>query len=224
MDEIGDRTSRTGPPGPGLVTTIPSAASPWAGFQLLLCVAFLAACALAIHRLGIVPFVLVAGFVSALIQLPLLAWRAGIAPLVWGIRCPTCRDRSLARVACITFGDRFYRCRSCGQRCKRSGHDAPWRDASGKRDDDMYKPTPAFGPARRREASRKALEFSGWMVALFLIPTVLGFLGGMKAAMLGAGLGFLAMSVASNRVEGKVLPTIPVLWDREVDFPPASDF
>jgi hypothetical protein len=223
MGENGDRSRRIDQPGSGLVTTPRSAAWPWEGFRLLLFLAFLAACALAAHKFGTVAFVLVAGFVAASIQLPVLACKAVIAPLIWGIRCPTCRDRSLVLVACISFGDRFYRCRSCGQRCKRSGHDSPWRDASDERDYDMYKPVPAFGPARRREASRKALEFSGWMIALLVVPMVVGLFVGIEGVMIGSLAGSLAMTFLSGRDGGKVLPTRPVMWDREVDLARAPD-
>ena len=70
-----------------LAATLAADLSPWAGVRLLLAAAFLAACALAIHRFGGVAFVLVAGFVSALIQLPLIAWKAVVA--TWQMPPPT---------------------------------------------------------------------------------------------------------------------------------------
>lgn len=115
-------------------------------FQLGLSLVVIAAVAslylAVVARTGVVGFVLAAGFVSALIYLPLTLWRGVISPLIRGIACPTCRERSLVLVACMTFGDRFYRCAACGQRCKRADAESPWRDASRKEDADMYKPHP----------------------------------------------------------------------------------
>lgn len=108
-------------------------------------------CCLIVHRLGVGIFLL-AGFLAAPIVLVRVLRNGVIVPFFFGVQCPTCREWGLVRVACISFGYRFYRCDHCGQRCKRMDWESPWVDSSGMEDDDMYKVVPFFGPARKRES------------------------------------------------------------------------
>ena len=185
---------------------------------LLPLLVFLGTCVLIHRQFGWLGLVLIAVLISATIQLPLSLWKGVIVPLVWGVRCPTCREWSLVRVASISFGDRFYRCASCGQRCKRTDHDSPWLDASGQIDDDMYKPIPYHGPHRKREATRNGLRILGVMlgwVALVLAAAAVGGLVGRVILGVGVGL-FCLMMVRRGPAKGN-LPIRPMLWDTEAD-------
>jgi hypothetical protein len=53
------------------------------------------------------------------------------------IRCPACGAWGLERVAIRSFGFRYFRCRTCETRCKRSLIGL-WYDASGKSDVAMF--------------------------------------------------------------------------------------
>jgi hypothetical protein len=166
-------------------------------------------------------FVFVVGSVSGMIVLPIAFYKGVLVPLVRGVQCPTCREWGLVRVALISFGYRFYRCDSCGQRCKRHDYESPWIDASGIADDDMYKPVPFFGPARKREASIAGLKVLGAISALFLLPGCGWLVGGEMGTRIGAALGwatvFIGVSSTSWTYGKKILPVQPVLWDRTID-------
>ena len=83
---------------------------------LFLLVAF-AFCSLA-QRFGLTVAVLATGFVCGLIRLPIRVYSALIRPLIRGNSCPTCQEKSLVRVAAVSFGYRYCECIRCGQRCK----------------------------------------------------------------------------------------------------------
>jgi hypothetical protein len=173
-------------------------------------------CALAARKYGGMALILVAGFVSAVIGLPIALYKGILVPLLRGVQCPTCREWGLVRAACISFGYRFYRCEYCGQRCKRLDYDSPWVDSSGKDDDDMYKPIPLFGPIRKLEATRCALLALATLAALFVFP-LLGFqIGGERGSYVGSVIG-VSIFLACQRDEKKAMRVAPVLWDRELD-------
>jgi hypothetical protein len=174
-------------------------------------------CALVVHMYGGLALILGAGFVTALITLPGVFYRGLLVPVLHGVQCPTCREWGLLRIACISFGYRFYRCEYCGQRCKRLSYESPWVDSSGTEDEDMYKPIPLFGPIRKREAARCVLLALATITALFLFP-LLGFLiGGERGGYVGSVIGVSIVLSASHRREKKIMRIPPVLWDREVD-------
>jgi len=155
-----------------------------------------------------------------MIQLPVAFYKGVLIPLIRGVQCPTCREWALVRVASISFGDRFYRCESCGQRCKRNDHESPWLDANASEDDDMYKPIPYFGPARKREALMRALKGLGVVVAALCCGAVGWLIGGENGASQGAFTSFLIGYLFfsnSQRTEKSILPPRPLLWDREID-------
>jgi hypothetical protein len=71
----------------------------------------------------------------------LLATRR-ILELVYGHSCPRCKKRGLERRAVLSFGERFFSCPACGQRCRRSLLGAyglyAWSDASGPEFDSLF--------------------------------------------------------------------------------------
>jgi hypothetical protein len=178
----------------------------------------IALCCGVIARFGFVAFVLGAGFLTASIQMPISFYKGVLIPLIRGIQCPSCGEWALVRVACISFGPRFYKCESCGQRCKRSDREAPWLDSSGKDDDDMYKPVPFYGPARRREVWIGGLQTLGMLVGFIGGPAIGYLIWDQKGAMIGAVIvSFLVIHFDSRADKGPILPTRPMLWDDDVD-------
>jgi hypothetical protein len=168
-------------------------------------------------RYGFLIVVLVGGFISAMITLPIAFYKGILEPLLRGVQCPCCREWSLVRVSCISFGYRFYRCDYCGQRCKRLDHESPWVDSSGMDDDDMYKPVPFFGPVRQREATFCALKALGTVAAIFLIPLIGWLLGGESVGYFGSVIAVVIVVASTQRDEKKIIPILPILWDREID-------
>jgi len=165
-------------------------------------------------RLGLfVVIVLFAGMVG----LPIALYKGVLEPLLCGVQCPSCREWGLIRVACISFGYRFYRCHRCGQRCKRIDYGSPWIDASSKEDADMYKLVPFYGPARKREAWICAWKALGSIAAVFLFPLLGWLIGGERGSSFGGVIGMVILLSSTQRNEKKILPIVPVLWDREID-------
>lgn len=79
------------------------------------------------------------GFISliaVLAVLPVLLAR-DLVDAAPGVGCPGCGARSMARVAVRPFGARYFRCRACGLRRKRTLAGL-WLDASGPLDDPVY--------------------------------------------------------------------------------------
>jgi len=77
-----------------------------------------------------------------------------IAPLVvanhlvdssLGVGCPGCGKPTLERRAVASFGARYFRCASCGVRCKRPAF-GTWEDASGPEHDDKFRRKPDEDP------------------------------------------------------------------------------
>lgn len=70
-----------------------------------------------------------------------LLWNR-LIEIFYGHRCPGCGDRNLERRAVQSFGERFFLCKTCGLRCRRSliGFQGLffWRDASGPEFDAIY--------------------------------------------------------------------------------------
>ncbi len=168
------------------------------------------------YRYGFLIVILVGGFISAMISLPIAFYKGVLSPLLRGVQCPTCREWGLVRVACISFGYRFYRCDHCGQRCKRLDYESPWIDASGKEDADMYKPVPFFGPTRKREASICAMKALGSIAAFFLLPLFGWLVSGERGCYFGSVLSVVTSVLVTQRNE-KIMPIVPVLWDWEID-------
>lgn len=58
-----------------------------------------------------------------------------LVELVAGQQCPACRVRGMERRGLVSFGERYFLCRSCGVRCRRNllgfGGTFHWKDASG---------------------------------------------------------------------------------------------
>ena len=189
--------------------------------RVLVPVLFLAFCIIVACKYGMTVLVLGGGFITALIVLPVGFYRGVVEPLFRGVQCPTCREWSLARVAALSFGYRFYRCDSCGQRCKRIDRESPWIDASAIQDDDMYKAIPYYGANRKREASITALRTLGGLAALFLCGAIGSLVYGGKGLGVAVPIGiFLLSRFAGPETKGqKLLPTRPVLWDQQVDHP-----
>jgi len=169
------------------------------------------------YKYGFMATILVGGFLSALITLPIALYKGVLVPLLRGVQCPYCGEWGLVRVACISFGYRFYRCDHCKQRCKRLEYNSPWVDSSGMEDDDMYKPIHFFGPARKREASICALKALGTISAAFLFSLLGWLIGGERGCCFGSVVGAVIVVSITQRDEKKIIPIAPVLWDREID-------
>lgn len=81
----------------------------------------------------------------------------------------------------------------------------------------MYKPVPFFRPTRKREASICALMAHETIAAIFLSP-VFGWLTSVeRGSYFGTIVGIVVVLSASQTNEKKIIPTVPVLWDREID-------
>jgi hypothetical protein len=189
--------------------------------RVLVPVLFLAFCIIVACKYGTTVLILAGGFLWATIVLPVGFYRGVVEPLFRGVQCPTCREWSLTRVAVLSFGHRFYRCDSCGQRCKRIDRESPWIDASAIQDDDMYKAIPYYGANRKREASIAALRTLGGFAALFLCGAIGSLVYGGKGLGVVVAIGILLLSrFAGPETKGqKLLPIRPVLWDQQVDHP-----
>jgi hypothetical protein len=187
--------------------------------RVLIPVLLLALCLMVARTYGTAVLVFGGGFLAAMIVLPVGFYRGVLEPLFRGVQCPTCREWSLKRVAVLSFGYRFYRCDSCGQRCKRTDHESPWIDASAMQDDDMYKAIPHYGADRKREASIAALKSLGGLAALFLFGALGRLVYGEKGLVVGVMIGTLLLfRIAESDTKGqKILPIRPVLWDQQVD-------
>jgi hypothetical protein len=65
-----------------------------------------------------------------------------LVELFYGHRCPGCGLRTMERRAVMSFGERFFLCRTCGVRCSRnlvgSSGVYSWKDASGPEYDGHY--------------------------------------------------------------------------------------
>lgn len=59
------------------------------------------------------------------------------ADFVLGIRCPLCGGWSMGRTSVASFRDRYFRCSTCGARCRR-GLFRGWEDASASEFDAYY--------------------------------------------------------------------------------------
>lgn len=186
--------------------------------------AIVALCAVAAWRFRsyLLVFGLIGGFLAGLVYVPFTILR-GLIHVVWGVRCPACGEWGLVQVTCISFGDRFYRCDFCGLRCKRADMESPWLDASGKEDDDMYKPIPVYGPGRRREARTKVLTavgglgaFAGALVVGALVEGPVGkFIRPIVVPLAFVSLWFFLW--VSRRKARADRPIRPPLWDGEID-------
>jgi hypothetical protein len=167
--------------------------------------------------------ILVAGFVSALIQLPMAFYRGILVPILRGTQCPTCGECGMARVAAISFSYRFYRCDFCGQRCKRLDYQSPWFDASGPDDDDMYKPIPVYGPARHAEAfafGLKSIALFACFIGTGVLMTLIGKFWGIVAGLTF----FLVAQLATLGLnKPKILSVHPPLWDGQIDAGESSE-
>jgi hypothetical protein len=193
-----------------ILSTIHRVAIPWLVIGL---------CILVVYKYGVLALVLGCGFVAAAIGLPNAFYKGILVPLLRGVQCPGCHEWGLVRVACISFGYRFFRCDYCGQRCKRLDYESPWVDSSGKEDDDMYKPIPLFGPRRREQATRCVLLAIGSLAILLLFPLLGSLIGGERGGYVGSAIGvwISVLVVTHQREEKKIMHVAPVLWDREVD-------
>ena len=174
-------------------------------------------CCLIGFKFGRFALFFVCAVAALMIGLPIALYKGVLEPLLWGVQCPTCREWGLVRIACISFGSRFYLCDRCGQRCKRLDYGSPWIDASSKEDADMYKPVPFFGPARKREAWICAWKALGSLAAIFLFPLLGGLMGGERGSSFGSVIGVVILLSATQRNEKKIIPFLPILWDWEVD-------
>jgi hypothetical protein len=178
---------------------------------------FVVVCGVVVWKFGALVLVLGGGFLAALIQLPVALYKGVLTPVVRGVQCPTCGVWGLERVACVSFGNRFYRCGFCGRRCKRTDHDSPWFDASGKEDDDMYEPIPVHGPNRRREALVNGLKGLGVWAAFFSSCAAPSLIGGVPGAIISSTLLALVIFSVCRAGEKDTLKTPSSLWDSEID-------
>jgi predicted RNA-binding Zn-ribbon protein involved in translation (DUF1610 family) len=64
---------------------------------------------------------------------------------LFGVACPNCFQATLGRVAMHSFGYRYYRCKTCGWRCKRRPW-TTWEDVYEPEDDVYYRPKDVGGP------------------------------------------------------------------------------
>lgn len=81
------------------------------------------------------------GMIAIVAAIPVAVWivlTIGLAALDKG-QCPACGGRKLRRYSVSPFGFRYFRCKSCGAKCKRRALGA-WYDASGRRDAAIYDP------------------------------------------------------------------------------------
>lgn len=187
--------------------------------HILIRVLVLALCIMVARTYGTTVLILGAGFLSAMIVLRVGFYRGVVEPLFRGVQCPTCREWSLKRVAILTFGYRFYKCDSCGQRCKRTDRESPWIDASAMQDDDMYKAIPHYGADRKREASIAALKMLGGLAAVILCGVPGWLVCGLTGEVVGVAIGmFLLIRIAESETKGqKILPNRSILWDQQFD-------
>ena len=81
----------------------------------------------------------------------------------------------------------------------------------------MYKPVPFFGPARKREASICAWKAIGSVAAMFLFPPLGWLIGGKVGSTLGFMIGLVILLSVNQTIGKKIIPALPVLWDREID-------
>jgi predicted RNA-binding Zn-ribbon protein involved in translation (DUF1610 family) len=64
---------------------------------------------------------------------------------LFGVTCPNCFQATLVRVALHSFGYRYYRCKTCGWRCKRRPW-TTWEDVFDPEDDVFYLAKDVGGP------------------------------------------------------------------------------
>jgi predicted RNA-binding Zn-ribbon protein involved in translation (DUF1610 family) len=81
----------------------------------------------------------------ALATIAILVTVRSLVETALGVSCPNCNELNLARVAMSSFGYRYYRCSSCGWRCKRRPL-TTWEDACGPEDDEHYRRKAIGGP------------------------------------------------------------------------------
>ncbi len=158
------------------------------------------------------------GFVTSMIGLAISTYRWILAPMLWGVQCPACTEWSLVRVACVSFGLRFYKCDRCGQRCKRWSTETTWWDASGKEDDDMYQVIPVHSLERRRKLRMKVLRSFGATTCVVAMAFIGWLFGGVRGLTLAVFLGVtFAFQIQRSASLDLVVPRHPALWDPEVD-------
>jgi hypothetical protein len=49
-------------------------------------------CAMVVHKYGGVAMILGAGFISAIVSLPIALYKGVLVPLLRGVQCPTCHE------------------------------------------------------------------------------------------------------------------------------------
>jgi predicted RNA-binding Zn-ribbon protein involved in translation (DUF1610 family) len=80
-----------------------------------------------------------------LAALVILLTAHSLVETVFGVTCPNCLQTTLARVAMHSFGYRYYRCKTCGWRCKRRPW-TTWEDVFDPEDDAYFQPKDIGGP------------------------------------------------------------------------------
>lgn len=63
-----------------------------------------------------------------------------------GLACPHCGRAGMERRAVSSFGFRYYRCTSCGVRCRKMSLFGVWQDASGPEHEEIYRKKPGDDP------------------------------------------------------------------------------
>lgn len=86
---------------------------------------------------------ILAGFALGLLTIVVTVY--SLSETFFGVSCPNCVAPALARVAMQSFGYRYYRCTTCGSRCKRRPW-MTWEDASEPEDDAFYQLKTDAGP------------------------------------------------------------------------------
>lgn len=179
------------------------------------------------YFVGATATILLAGFLSGLIVLPTAFIKGVVIPLTSGVSCPECGGRPLRYVGCISFGDRFYHCQECGQRCKRGGSSEPWHDASDSEDDAVYNPKAKGGPSPcsgwlpdRRDAKTIARTVGAFLAVfggLFACAALGLWINKAWGPTIGVGLGLAAISHVGSEMAASTGRNRNDLWDYDLD-------
>jgi hypothetical protein len=103
-----------------------------------------------VRTTGLAPVLAASAILATIAIVGIILGSRRVLELMYGHRCPVCGKRGLERRAILSFGERFFRCPSCGVRCRRSmlgGYGLFfWRDASGREYDALYEKPPEEDP------------------------------------------------------------------------------
>jgi hypothetical protein len=180
-----------------------------------------------VYFIGGTATILLAGFISGLFFLPTAFIKGVVIPLSSGVSCPACGQRPMRYVGCISFGDRFYHCQGCGQRCKRGDWSEPWYDASGSEDDAAYN-SKVRGDSTacsrwlpdQRDVKRMIRAFRALLAAFGLLLACVAVGLSINPAWgpnIGIGLGLGTIVLVGRAMAGSASTARRELWDHDLD-------